>query len=179
MLATQSTGASNPSSSPDSDCHFFKLPPELRLNIYDEVLSAIDFADEANKNPITIRPPLFDACKLIRKEIAPMYGRFLIAKSLEVLSEGKDYLINTGHAQIAYSAIPGDRSTGLLVLQFVAYDVADSAFRIHCKLRRRVLQELAMLKDKFGCGSYRASYRRRMVAALDEFQEVHRALMSD
>ncbi|KAK4496598.1 hypothetical protein PRZ48_012578 [Zasmidium cellare] len=170
-LTTQPTGTPTPSSPPDGDCHFFRLPPELRLNIYDEVLSAIDFAGEANKDPITIRPPLFDTCQLLRKEIAPLYGRSLIAKSVEVLAEGKDYLINIGHAKRVYSALPGKRSAGLQALDFMAYEVDDQTIPTSSKLHGPVSRELAMLEEKIGCVTYRASYKHRIVAAVADYIE--------
>lgn len=71
-----------PATSPNTpaeakECHFFKLPPELRTIIYDEVLSTTDFVQDQGLEPRIVRPPLLATCQCIQIEAVPLYRNHL------------------------------------------------------------------------------------------------------
>lgn len=67
----------------NDDCHFFKLPPELRILIYDEVLTSVDFVQHQGIEPRFTRPALLSTCQLVQAEIAPLYLNRLIVMGVE------------------------------------------------------------------------------------------------
>lgn len=61
-----------------SDCPFLDIPAELRIMIYEEVISAFD----VNGNNT---PPLVMTCRLVRREALPVYN----AKLCKALQHSK------------------------------------------------------------------------------------------
>ncbi|KAK4610205.1 hypothetical protein CLAFUW4_14007 [Fulvia fulva] len=53
---------------PDTTCHFFELPPELRVHVYEYAFRLTPFDPEAPQTP-----PLLAVCKLVRHEAWLLY----------------------------------------------------------------------------------------------------------
>lgn len=79
------TTSTTPSSPPANaeQCYFFRLPPELRVLVYSDVLSAFDIIRDKGLQPRVIRPAMLNTCRTIQEEFIPVYKHHLGMIALE------------------------------------------------------------------------------------------------
>lgn len=127
----------------DEDCHFFRLPPEIRLTIYELAIETSSPRYFMNLGHLPKRPPLLTTNRFIRSEAMKAYYRHLKRESL---STSSTYIFQSGcMAYLQHVATRGLFSANFWEHRWKEYTkVQDACLRAAAALR---LEDSRLAKD--------------------------------
>ncbi|KAK4496597.1 hypothetical protein PRZ48_012577 [Zasmidium cellare] len=155
---------SPPAPAESKECHFFKLPPELREIIYEEVLSTVDFLQDQGPQPRLVRPSLLATCKSIQAEALPLYTNRVGMLLVESTSGAASYMME--FAELLQQT-RGDTHAERRLM----YALSRQLQKTHGYLREcdeLALQELYDIREAFGSTTTGLGLSHKTITALTE-----------
>lgn len=160
----------------DEECHFFKIPPEVRNSIYQDVLSTVDFEELDGSVDIT-DPPLLDTCELIRKEVAPLYHDRLTKLSIRNVEEATRISIQRKSLLDELHNFNFNFFAALMRVRWTRFLATSTET---CASRAELITEkMNKLKQKTGGNLSSERSRSKLVEARDRFMDVNKDILDE